>query len=315
MKTIKKNVGVDLSIVIPAYCESKSLFTLYDRLILVLNNLNKKVEIIFVDDGSSDDTWEIIQKLHKKDSNVKGVRFSRNFGHQYALLAGFHSANGKAVITMDADLQHPPEVIPLLVNHWEKGNKIVNTIRIYSENISWFKKITSNLYYKLFSYLSGEELKPGMADYRLLDRAVVKELLSMRENGFFIRGLINWMGFPNTSVEFTSGDRIYGKSKYTLKKMLKFAWMGLISFSVIPLRLGIILGFFTSIFAFYQLIEALYAYYIEKTTVPGWTSTTVMMTVLFGVLFILIGLIGEYISRILIEIRDRPRFIVSDRIF
>ncbi len=153
-----------------------------------------------------------------------------------------------------------------------------------------------------------------MADFKLLDRIVVDELLKMKENGFFIRGLINWMGFKNTAVKFTSGERTFGKSKYTLKKMIKFAWMGVISFSVIPLRLGIILGFLTSIIAFYQLVEALYAYFILQTTVPGWTSTTVLLTILFGVLFILIGLIGEYISRILIEIRNRPRFIISEKI-
>lgn len=308
-----EEISMDLSIVVPAFCEGKNINMLYDRLVLVLKHLSKTFEIIIVDDGSNDDTWEVILSLNKIDENVKGIRLSRNFGHQYALLAGISSATGKAVITMDADLQHPPEIIPELLKQWENGNKIVNTIRIYSEHISLLKKTTSNIYYKIFAYLSGQDIKPGMADFRLLDKSVVKELITMRESGFFIRGIVHWMGFKNISVEFKSGDRTYGETKYTLKKMIEFAWIGLVSFSVIPLRLGIGLGILTSFFAFYQLMEALYAHFIEKSTIPGWTSTTVLMTLLFGILFILIGLIGEYISRILIELRNRPRFIISER--
>ncbi len=213
---------------------------------------------------------------------------------------------------MDADLQHPPDVIPKLIEEWKKGNKIVHTLRIDHENISQFKKVASYLFYKIFSFLSGVEISAGMADFRLLDRVVVDELLRLNESVIFLRGLVNWIGFPSSRVQFQCRNRFSGDTKYDFLRMVKFAWRGITSFSIIPLRIGILIGILTSIFAFYQLAETIYVKLFTDHAVPGWASTVGVITLLFGVLFILIGLLGEYIGSILIQVRGRPRFVVSE---
>jgi dolichol-phosphate mannosyltransferase len=304
----------DLSIVIPAYYEEGNLEQMYRELNKVLPGLNLTWEIIFADDGSQDKTWEIIESLHRRDERVKGIRFSRNFGHQYALFAGLAQAKGRAVISMDADLQHPPEVIPELVAEWRKGSRIVYTIRREHQKISFFKKTTSRLFYKVLSFLSGVKLESGTADFRLMDRQVVDSILQLREEGLFLRGLVNWVGYPASSVTFQSADRFSGVSQYTLRKMIKFAWTGITSFSLVPLRIGIIIGVVTSILAFAELAYAIYAKLFTDTAVPGWASAVSILSILFGVLFILVGLLGEYIGRILIEVRRRPRFLISDQV-
>jgi len=303
-----------LSIVIPAYYEEGNLFKLHDELVEALSAIEGGWEIIFVDDGSTDGTWKEISSLNEKDGRVRGVRLSRNFGHQYALFAGLTCARGRAVVTMDADLQHPPAVIPQLLDEWRKGNKIVHTIRIDQESITWHKKLTSKIFYRVFSFLSGVDLSSGMADFRLLDRQVVEQLLQLKEGGLFLRGLVQWVGYQNTKVHFQCRDRFAGQSKYNFRKMLKFAWTGITSFSIIPLRLGILLGLITSLFAFYQLLEALYVKFFTNEALPGWTSVFGVMTLLFGVMFILMGVLGEYIGRILIEVRGRPKFIISEKV-
>lgn len=303
-----------LSIVVPAYNEEGNLKRLYEELVLVLEKIGLVWELIVVIDPSTDNTWSEIHQLNKKDKRVKGLKFSKNFGHQYALFAGFNFALGKAIVTMDADLQHPPDIIPKLLEEWRKGYKIVNTVRNDHEEIKFIKRFTSKWFYKVFSFLSGVNLKAGMADFRLLDEKVIRELLKLRESGLFLRGLVEWLGFESTNVEFTSRERFRGETKYHFKKMIKFAWTGITSFSLKPLRLGITLGIITSIFSFIQLIIAIWTYYYLKVTVPGWTTLIVVTTFLFGVLFIILGIIGEYIGRILIETRGRPRFIISESI-
>jgi len=303
-----------LSVVIPAYHEEGNLQKLYSELVEALSSTGITWEVILVDDGSADATWQEISELHGQDGRVRGLRLSRNFGHQYALFAGMSAARGQAVVSMDADLQHPPAVIPKLLGEWRKGMKIVHTVRIDHDDISWSKKLTSNLFYRLFSFLSGVQLSPGMADFRLLDRQVVNELLKLREGGLFLRGLVQWVGYPNSKVYFQCGNRFAGTSKYNLRRMLKFAWTGITSFSIIPLRLGIIIGLLTSLFAFYQLGEALWVKFFTNRAVPGWASIIGLQSLLFGVLFILLGILGEYLARILEEVRQRPRFIVSEAV-
>lgn len=303
-----------LSIAVPAYNEEGNLRKFYQELMKVLPSLGMSWEIIFSDDGSTDNTWKEIESLHKEDKRVKGIRLSRNFGHQYALFAGLSNVSGEAVISIDADLQHPPQLIPKLIEEWQKGNKIVHTIRLDPDNISIFKRATSKMFYKIFSFLSGVKIENGMADYRLLDRQVLGNILQFCEDGLFLRGIVQWVGYPSSKVKFLSHNRLSGNSKYTFKKMLKFAVTGITSFSIIPLRLGMIFGILTSMISFVLMFQAVYAKVFLDATVPGWATTITVLTFMFGILFILIGLVGEYIGRILIEVKSRPRFLISEQV-
>lgn len=303
-----------ISIVIPAYCEEGNLAKLCEELIQSLASMAVTWEVIIVDDGSTDNTWNEITALHEEDSRIKGLRLSRNFGHQYALFAGLSSAAGEAIISMDSDLQHPPAVIGELLEQWHKGSKIVHTIRVDYPSITWMKKISSRIFSRIFTSLSGVELSRGMGDFRLLDRQVVDDVIQLKEGGLFLRGLIQWMGYPSSKVRFQCRDRLYGESKFPLIKLLKYAWRGITSFSLIPLRLAIILGLITSLIAFSQLGYAVWAKLFTDSTVPGWATIVSIISLLFGILFILLGVIGEYIGHILEEVRGRPRFIISERI-
>lgn len=279
----------------------------------VLQSIGLDWEVIFVDDGSSDNTWDIIGDLHRQSASVKGLRLSRNFGHQYALLAGLANGAGSALITMDADLQHPPAMIPELVESWRRGNLIVHTRRLDPPGLSLFKKLTSKLYYRIFSYLSGVRIESGMSDFRLLDHSVVKDIMEFGEEGLFFRGIAQWVGYRSATVPYTCQERFSGTSKYSLKKMIRLAWNGITSFSIVPLRLGIFLGFVTSFIAFAEIIYAIAIKIFTDSAVPGWASAISVLSFLFAVLFILLGIVGEYIGRILVEVRQRPRYIIADQ--
>lgn len=314
MKVETDNKEKLLSVVIPVFNEEDNIFEVYTALSRVLSSIRYTVEIVFVDDGSRDKTWNKINQLHQTDSLVKGIRFSKNYGHQYALYAGLNYARGDIVVSMDGDLQHPPEVIPQLIDEWEKGNMVVNTMRKDEQGVSLFKKWTSKVFYKLFSFLSGVNLESGMADFRLLDKRVVEDLSMFRERKLFLRGMIQIIGYPTTQIKYLCQARHTGSSKYTLCKMLKLAWTGISSFSMVPLRISIVIGLITSAFAFAELFYVVYARLFTHTTVSGWASSVSITAFLFGVLFILLGITGEYIGHILIEVRDRPRFLVQERI-
>ncbi len=303
-----------LSIIIPAYNEASNLPQLIKELNEVLVSLDVAPEILFADDGSTDSTWEMIEALHREHDFVRGVRLSRNFGHQYALLAGLANAKGDAVITMDGDLQHPVTMLPELFNEWRRGNMIVHTRRIDPPTLSFFKKITSKLYYKIFSYLSGVKIQSGMADFRLLDRRVVEDILQFNEEGLFFRGIVQWVGYRTTTLPYTCRERFSGTSKYSLQKMFKLAWNGITSFSIVPLRLTIFIGVITSCIAFAEILYAIGVKLFSDSAVPGWASAISVLSFLFGVLFIFLGIVGEYLGRILVEVRQRPRYLVSDTV-
>jgi len=302
-----------LSIIIPVFNEAGNLERLRRELGEVLASLGIDWEIIFVDDGSSDETWALIESLHEGDNRIRGLRLSRNFGHQYALLAGLANGTGDALITMDGDLQHPPAIISELVNEWRHGNMVVHTKRIDPASLPFFKKLSSKLYYRSFSFLSGVKIESGMADFRLLDRRVVRDILEFSEEGLFFRGIAQWVGYRSATVPFICNERFSGASKYSLKKMLRLAWNGITSFSIVPLRLGIFFGFITSLIAFAEIIYAIGVKIFTDSAVPGWASAVSVLSFLFGVLFILLGVVGEYIGRVLVEVRQRPRYLIAEQ--
>jgi polyisoprenyl-phosphate glycosyltransferase len=304
-----------ISIVIPAYNEERNLEVLYANLREVLKSAiaEGEWELVFVDDGSSDGTWDTIGSLSAADVRVRGIRLSRNFGHQSALMAGLAAARGRAVIMMDADLQHPPSLLPQLLRKWREGFQIVHAVRRDPPNLSWFKRATSQLYYRLFAFMSGVEIEPGSADFRLLDRQVVDEVLKFEEEGLFLRGLVHWVGYATASVPFDCGERHAGTSKYSLRKMLTLGWHGVSSFSLVPLRIGIAIGLVSSTLAFLGVGYAIVGWWVDKDEiVPGWASSVAISSFLFGVLFAFLAVLAEYVGRIVVEVRRRPRFLVRE---
>ena len=303
-----------LSVVVPVFNEEENIPLLYQQLVEIMQPLAESFELIFADDGSRDASWIAVTTLAGKDARVKVVRLSRNFGHQYALMAGLEAAQGEAVIMMDCDLQHPVEIIPILLERWRSGFKVVKTLRKDNDEIGRFKHWTSRGFYRLFSYLSGVRLQAGLADFRLMDRQALQELLRLSEEGLFLRGLTEWIGFSSRVVPYQSGERIHGRSQYSLRKMISFAWKGVSSFSIMPLRIGIIIGLMGSLVSVCGIFYAFWGKIFGQGTVPGWASTLMVISFLFFLLFVYLGILGEYVGRIIIEVRQRPRFIVCGTI-
>jgi len=301
-----------ISIVVPAYNEERNLDVLYARLREQLESLRMHWELVIVDDGSADATWNAITRLSERDPRVRGLRLSRNFGHQSALLAGLAAARGNAVVTMDADLQHPTEIVPELVRRWQDGYQIVHGLRRDPPSVPYLKRLTSKLYYRLFSYLSGVEIQPGAADFRLIDRQVLDEILKFKEEGMFLRGIVHWVGYATASVTFDCSPRHAGTSAYSLRKMLGLAWHGVSSFSLVPLRVAMGIGLLSSIVAFVGVCYAILGKWLDKEAIPGWASTVAIVSFLFGALFVFLAVLAEYVGRIVVEVRGRPRFLVRE---
>ncbi len=302
-----------VSVVVPAFNEAENIPLLHRLVSEVLQGcIPQQWELIFIDDGSRDATWSAISQLAAETPNVRGIRLSRNFGHQYALLAGMEMAEGQAVIMMDCDLQHPVEMLPLLLQKWREGFMVVKTLRQEIDDIGWFKRWSSRTFYRLFSFLSGVDLRPGLADFRLLDRKALEEMLRFREEGLFLRGLTEWIGFPSCAIPYQPGKRLHGQSQYSLQKMVKLGWRGVSSFSIMPLRIGILIGLIGSLLSALSILYAFFGRFFGKGLVPGWASTLMVLSLLFFLLFIYLGVLGEYIGRMVIEVRRRPRFIISE---
>ncbi|QEM70240.1 glycosyltransferase family 2 protein [Geobacter sp. FeAm09] len=300
-----------ISIVVPCYNEEGNIHYLHDRIIAALAG-HEAYELILVDDGSSDRTLATIVALAERNDKVKYFSFSRNFGHQNALKAGFDHASGDCVISMDADLQHPPELIGAMLDKWREGYDIVYTVRDDSHDTHLFKKITSSFFYRFINSCANLNLAQGGADFRLLDRAVVDELKRINESVLFYRGLFGWLGFRQYGISYVPNERFSGATKYSLRRMVAFALAGITSFSVKPLHFATLAGFALSGLATLYALYALYVYFFTDTAVAGWTSVLASVLFIGGFQLIILGIIGEYIGKMFIEVKRRPHYIVKE---
>lgn len=303
-----------ISFVVPVFNEEENIHEFYRRLTQVMAPLPYDYEILFIDDGSKDRTSQLIRELAEKDPNVQGYVFARNFGHQLALTCGLDQSTGDAVISMDGDLQHPPEMVPELLKKWEEGFEIVQTVRKATEDATWFKNITSRLYYKLINSMSEVRITPGGSDFRLMDRKAVDALNRFRERARFIRGMVNNLGFRYTTLEFVAPPRFAGHSKFNLRKMLRFALDGITAFSRVPLRLALYVGCIAGLGSILLIGHVIYVKYVIQDAVPGWTTLAAAEFFLGGVELIGIGIVGEYVGRIFDEVKQRPLYIIREHI-
>lgn len=302
------------SIVIPMYNEEEVISESYKRLKKVMDSTGENYELIFINDGSKDKTLEKLLKTAKNDKNLKVINFSRNFGHQNAITAGMDHAKGDAIIVIDADLQDPPEIIPEMIKKWKEGYHVVYGKRIARKGETLFKKLTAKIFYRLLNKLTDVYVPEDVGDFRLIDRKVCDQMKRIKEKNRYIRGLIAWLGFNQTEVLYVREKRFAGKTKYPLKKMLKFASNAIISFSYKPLKIASHLGIFTSLIGILYFIYILYLKFFTNKTVQGWTSIVSINLIFFGVVLLIQGITGEYIGRIYDEIKDRPLYIIKDKI-
>lgn len=298
-----------ISIVIPAHNEEENIVIIFDRIAKVLLTLNYEYEILVVDDGGSDETLNIVKAIAQRNHRIFYIEFSRNFGHQPALKAGLDFAKGDCVISLDADLQHPPELFIQMLQKWEEGFDVVYTRRKEDKSLSFKKRKSSLYFYKLLNSLSDIELEPGTADFRLLDRTVVDVFKKFNENEPFIRGLIKWLGFKQYAIDYVPEKRFAGASKYNIAKMRKLAIHGVTSLSIKPLHTAVYLGFFFSFLSLLYIPYVLYAYYVGKH-VSGWASLISTVAFFGGLQLIILGIIGIYIGKMFMQSKNRPNYVI-----
>ncbi len=300
------------SVVVPVYNEEPVIQETYKRLKTVMDSINGPYELIFVNDGSRDATAKLARSICAGDKNVKFIDFSRNFGHQIAITAGMDYAAGDAIVVIDADLQDPPEVIPEMIKKWKEGYDVVFGKRIKRQGETFFKKLTAKLFYRFLRSMTDVDIPVDTGDFRLIDRKVCNALKSINEKNRYIRGIISWLGFKHTGVEFVREKRFAGETKYPLKKMLKFAFDAVTSFSYKPLRLASYTGVTISFLSFVYLLVVLYQRLFTNTTIAGWASLLAVSLFFNGIILIILGIVGEYIGRIYDEVKGRPLYIVRD---
>lgn len=302
----------NISILIPVFNEERNIAAITAAVLNVFESLDYECEILFVNDGSSDNSLEEVKQTALQHNNVVFLSFSRNFGKDNALLAGLKYAKGDAVITMDADLQHPPEMIPELIKHWELGNEVVYTYREdKNQHSNRFNQLTSNLFYKLLNNLSDVELEDGIADYRLLDRKVVTILNDLHEDRPFFRGMVKWVGFQQIGIPYTPNPRAAGESKYSTQALVRLALQGITSFSTKPLAIAIYLGFTFSILSILYIPYVLWSLYYGKA-ISGWTSTIVTIAFFGGLQLMILGILGIYLGKLFMQSKQRPQFIIRE---
>ena len=303
-----------LSVIVPCLNEENHLIEFKSRIIKVINDLSITYKIYFIDDGSTDKSWEIIKDFSNEDINILGIKLSKNFGHQNAISAGFQSANSDYVLIMDADLQDPPELLHDMYNKISKNNLNVVYAKRIKSNENLFKKFTSKIFYIIFNALSDVKIPRDTSDFRIIDKKILNEIKKLSEKDIFYRGLIPWMGFKSDFVEFERKNRKQGQSGWTLVKMFNFAITALTSFSSIPIRLSFYLCFFMSIIFIFNSVYALYSY-LQNNTVKGWTSIVLIISFFNIIVFFILGIISEYVGKIYTEIKNRPNFIIDEKTY
>lgn len=304
----------EVSLIIPIYNEEEVLPRLDERLASLLEKLGLDCEVVFVDDGSKDGSLSILRTMVAREPRYRAVSFSRNFGHQRAITCGMDATRGKAVVVMDADLQDPPEVILDMLAKWREGYDVVYGRRRSRQGETWFKLVTAKLFYRVFAAMIPIEVPLDTGDFRLMSRRVVVAMRELRETHRFVRGLVAWVGFKQTAVEYDRSARAAGATKYPLRKMIAFAFDGIASFSILPLRLATYMGALVGMASVLYAFSAVVAHFGFKATVPGWTTTVVLMSALSSVQLIVIGVLGEYVGRIYEQVKGRPLYVVGERL-
>ena len=303
---------MDISVIIPTYNEEANINMLFERLRKVMDKITSQYELLFINDGSQDNSIVLIKALARQFPQVKYIDFSRNFGHQIAVTAGLDKVQGKAVVIIDADLQDPPELIADLYNKLQEGYEVVYAKRKSRKGESFFKLWTAKAFYRLLSKMTSISIPVDTGDFRIIDRKIVEILRQMPEKNKYIRGQISWIGYDQTFVEYDRDERLGGKTGYPLSKMLRLAIDGITAFSDIPLKIVTFFGFFVSVFAFLVMTYALYSRFFKSQYEPGWTSLIISILFIGGIQMIAIGIIGEYLSRMNNNIRNRPLYIIKD---
>jgi dolichol-phosphate mannosyltransferase len=300
------------SVLVPAHDEEAVLVECHRRLKEVMDSTGEPYELIFIDDGSRDRTGEMLRELAALDPNARVIGFSRNFGHQIAISAGMDHASGDAVIVIDADLQDPPAVILQMIAKWKEGYEVVHGQRSERQGETAFKKATAFLFYRLLRSLTDVDIQADVGDFRLIDRKVCEVMVRIRERNRFVRGIISWIGFRQTSVSYAREKRFAGETKYPLSKMLRFAFDAIIGFSHRPLKLASYLGLLTSLGGFLYFAYVVYLKFFTDRTVQGWTSIIALNLIFNGIVLLILGIMGEYIGRIYDESKARPFYVVRE---
>ncbi len=300
-----------ICIVTPVFNEEKNIPLLITSIKDVLQTIPYAFTIILVDDGSSDKSLQVIKEEAAKNTNIKYISFSRNFGHQNALKAGLDMASGDCVISMDGDMQHPADLIPAMVSKYEEGYDIVYTIRQDENNLPSFKKSSSNFYYKILNKLSDVKVDKGAADFRLMSMQVTETVRNLPEQDVFFRGIVKWVGFKQIALEYNPNERVHGKTKYTIRKMVNLALNGILSFSKKPLYIAAYLGIIFSTLSILYIPYILYSYFIGNA-VSGWVSVIATITFFGGLQLLILGVIGIYIGRMFIQMKNRPMYIIKE---
>jgi polyisoprenyl-phosphate glycosyltransferase len=305
-----------LSIVCPAYEEEEGLPFFHEELCGVVDELKAdyELEILYVDDGSRDGTLGVLKELAARDARVRYLSLSRNFGHQAALTAGLDHATGDVVISMDADLQHPPALIPTLLDKWKQGHDVVLTIREEDKRLTLGKRLTSKLFYRLIRTMSDTDIRPAGSDFRLLSRRAVDALKQLRERHRFLRGMVQWLGLPTAEVPFTPHARKAGQSKYTFRRMLRLAGDGIFSFSLAPLRLAVFVGVLAILGSvLFAGILALRSFWAPDILASGWMWVLITSHLLGGFILVSLGIVGEYVGRVYEQVKERPIYVLKEK--